>query len=150
MAQAPALEAGSAGGEAADARPEDRPAFTGLAAVFELRLAIRTTDLTTLEGADTPGKAAAVASKARRPDPSDPTVPACAAVCVYPNLIQAVRERLGDSGVKVAAVATGFPSGQYQTAIKVADVRAAVELGADEIEIASFLELKTVWHPMGQ
>jgi deoxyribose-phosphate aldolase len=105
------------------------------AKVWALLLAIRTTDLTTLEGADTPGKAAAVASKARRPDPSDPTVPACAAVCVYPNLIQTVRKRLGDSGVKVAAVATGFPSGQYPTAVKVADVRAAVELGADEIDM---------------
>ncbi len=105
------------------------------AKVWALLLAIRTTDLTTLEGADTPGKAAAVASKARRPDPSDPSVPSCAAVCVYPNLIPAVRERLGDSGVKVAAVATGFPSGQYPTAVKVADVRAAVELGADEIDM---------------
>ena len=105
------------------------------AKVWALLLAIRTTDLTTLEGADTPGKAAAVASKARRPDPSDPSIPPCAAVCVYPNLIPAVRERLGDSGVKVAAVATGFPSGQYPTAVKVADVRAAVELGADEIDM---------------
>src|SRR5438094_911014 len=75
------------------------------AKVWALLLAIRATDLTTLEGADTPGKAAAVASKARRPDPSDPSIPSCAAVCVYPNLIPAVRERLGDSGGKVAAVA---------------------------------------------
>src|SRR4051795_3193824 len=81
------------------------------AKVWALLLAIRTTDLTTLEGADTPGKAAAVASKARRPDPSDRTVPSCAAVCVYPNLIPAVRERLGDSGVEVGGVATGVPAG---------------------------------------
>src|SRR5439155_26269500 len=92
-------------------------------------------DLTTLEGADTPGKAAAVASKARRPDPGDPSVPPVAAVCVYPNLVPAVRERLAGSGVKVAAVATGFPSGQYPTAVKVADVRAAVEMGADEVDM---------------
>src|SRR5438034_1138888 len=105
------------------------------AKVWALLLAIRTTDLTTLEGADTPGKASAVASKARRPDPSDPSVPPVAAVCVYPNLVPAVRERLAGSGVKVAAVATGFPSGQYPTAIKVADVRATVELGADEIDM---------------
>ncbi len=106
------------------------------AKVWALQLAIRTTDLTTLEGADTPGKAAAIASKALRPDPSDPSVPAVAAVCVYPNLVPAVRERLGDSsGVKIAAVATGFPSGQYPTALKVADVRAAIELGADEIDM---------------
>jgi len=62
--------------------------------VWALQLAIRTTDLTTLEGSDTPGKAAAVASKARRPDPSDPSIPPVAAVCVYPNLVPAVRERL--------------------------------------------------------
>ena len=105
------------------------------AKVFALHLAIRTTDLTTLEGADTPGKVAALSSKALRPDPSDPSVPSCAAVCVYPNLIPAARERLAGSGVKVAAVATGFPSGQYPTAIKVADVRSAVELGADEIDM---------------
>src|SRR3954463_12575203 len=105
------------------------------AKVWALLLAIRTTDLTTLEGSDTPGKGAAIASKARRPDPSDPSVPPVAAVCVYPNLVPTVRERLAGSGVKVAAVATGFPSGQYPTAIKVADVRATVELGADEIDM---------------
>src|SRR6185503_3091982 len=105
------------------------------AKVWALLLAIRTTDLTTLEGADTPGKAAAIASKARRPDPADPSVPPVAAVCVYPNLVPAVRERLVGSDVKVAAVATGFPSGQYPTAVKVADVRATVELGADEIDM---------------
>ena len=105
------------------------------AKVWALQLAIRTTDLTTLEGADTPGKAAALASKALRPDPSDPSVPRVAAVCVYPNLVPAVRERVEGSGVKVAAVATGFPSGQYPTAVKVADVRATVELGADEIDM---------------
>ena len=103
--------------------------------VFALELAIRTTDLTTLEGADTPGKVAALSSKAIRPDPSDPGVPSCAAICVYPNLVPAARERLEGSGVKVAAVATGFPSGQYPTAIKVADVRSAVELGAQEIDM---------------
>ncbi len=105
------------------------------AKVWALQLAIRTTDLTTLEGADTPGKVAALASKALRPDPSDPTVPSVAAVCVYPNLVPAARERLEGTGVKVAAVATGFPSGQYPTPIKVADVRAAVELGAEEIDM---------------
>jgi deoxyribose-phosphate aldolase len=105
------------------------------AKLWALELAIRTTDLTTLEGSDTPGKAAALASKAIRPDPSDPTIPSVAAVCVYPNLVPAVRERVQGTGVKVAAVATGFPSGQYPTHIKVADVRSAVELGADEIDM---------------
>jgi deoxyribose-phosphate aldolase len=105
------------------------------AKVFALHLAIRVTDLTTLEGADTPGKVAALSSKAIRPDPSDPSIPSCAAICVYPNLVPTARERLAGTGVKVAAVATGFPSGQYPTAIKVADVRSAVELGADEIDM---------------
>jgi deoxyribose-phosphate aldolase len=105
------------------------------AKVWALQLAIRTTDLTTLEGSDTPGKVSALSSKAIRPDPSDPTIPSVAAVCVYPNLIPVARERLEGTGIKVAAVATGFPSGQYPTAIKVADVRSAVELGADEIDM---------------
>jgi deoxyribose-phosphate aldolase len=105
------------------------------AKVFALRLAIRTTDLTTLEGSDTPGKVSALASKARRPDPGDPSVPPVAALCMYPNLIPAARERLAGSSVAIAAVATGFPSGQYPISIKVADVRSAVELGADEIDM---------------
>jgi len=105
------------------------------AKVWALELAIRTTDLTTLEGSDTPGKVAALSSKAIRPDPSDPTIPSVAAVCVYPNLIQTAKQRLRGTGIKVAAVATGFPSGQYPTPIKVADVRSAVELGADEIDM---------------
>ena len=105
------------------------------AKVFALRLAIRTTDLTTLEGSDTPGKVSALASKALRPDPSDPSVPPVAALCVYPNLIPAARERLAGSTVAIAAVATGFPSGQYPLSVKLADVRSAVELGADEIDM---------------
>jgi deoxyribose-phosphate aldolase len=105
------------------------------AKLWALELAIRTTDLTTLEGADTPGKVAALSSKAIRPDPSDPTVPSVAAVCVYPNLVPTAKQRLRGTGINVAAVATGFPSGQYPTEIKVADVRSAVELGADEIDM---------------
>jgi deoxyribose-phosphate aldolase len=103
--------------------------------LFALDLAIRMIDLTTLEGADTPGKVAALCSKAMRPDPVDPTVPPVAAVCVYPNLVPVAKEKLGDSGVKVAAVATGFPSGQFPIELKLADVRSAVELGADEIDM---------------
>jgi len=105
------------------------------AKVFALELAIRTTDLTTLEGADTPGKVAALCSKAVRPDPTDPSIPSCAAICVYPNLVPTARDRLQGTGVRVAAVATGFPSGQYPTSIKVADVRSAIELGADEVDM---------------
>ncbi|HEY3921710.1 MAG TPA: hypothetical protein VGL76_06300, partial [Gaiellaceae bacterium] len=80
--------------------------------VWALELAIRCCDLTTLEGQDTPGKIAALCSKAIRPDPSDPGVPSVAAVCVYPNLVSVAVDRLLGSGVKVASVATAFPSGQ--------------------------------------
>ena len=66
-------------------------------------------DLTTLEGADTPGKVRALCAKARRPDPADPTAPQVAAVCVYPDLVAVASQALAGSGVKVASVATGFP-----------------------------------------
>ena len=100
-----------------------------------LELAVRMMDLTTLEGADTPGKVAALSSKALRPDPVDRSVPPVAAVCVYPNLVPTAKQRLAGSTVKVASVATEFPSGQAPTDIKLADVRAAVEFGADEIDM---------------
>jgi deoxyribose-phosphate aldolase len=102
---------------------------------FALDLAIRMVDLTTLEGQDTPGKVRALASKAIRPDPADPTCPSAAAVCVYPDMVTAAREVLGDSGVKVAAVATAFPSGRAALDIKLADTRDAVEAGADEVDM---------------
>ena len=98
-------------------------------------LAIRMVDLTTLEGQDTPGKVRALASKAMRPDPTDPTCPATAAVCVYPDLVGVAKETLGDSGVNVAAVATAFPSGRAALDIKLADTADAVEAGADEIDM---------------
>jgi deoxyribose-phosphate aldolase len=103
--------------------------------LWALETAVRMMDLTTLEGADTPGKVAALASKAVRPDPVDRTVPSVAAVCVYPNLIQVAKERVGDSGVKIAAVSTYFPSGQAPLDVKLRDVHDAVELGADEIDM---------------
>jgi deoxyribose-phosphate aldolase len=105
------------------------------AKLFALELAVRMTDLTTLEGADTPGKVAAIASKAVRPDPADPTIPSVAAVCVYPNLVPTALEKVKGSSVKVASVATAFPSGQSPTDIKVEDARRAAELGADEIDM---------------
>jgi deoxyribose-phosphate aldolase len=105
------------------------------AKVWALETAVRMMDLTTLEGADTPGKVAALCSKAVRPDPVDRTVPSVAAVCIYPNLVPVAKEKVAGSGVKIAAVATGFPSGQYPTEIKIADVRATAELGADEIDM---------------
>jgi deoxyribose-phosphate aldolase len=100
-----------------------------------LDLAIRMMDLTTLEGQDTPGKIAALSSKARRPDPVDETVPAVAALCVYPNRVEDAKRHLVGSGVKVASVATAFPSGQSPIKLKVAEVREVVELGADEVDM---------------
>lgn len=102
---------------------------------YALDLAIRMVDLTTLEGQDTPGKVRALSAKAIRPDPSDPTCPSTAAVCVYPDMVGIAKETLGTSGVHVAAVATAFPSGRAALDIKLADVRDAVEAGADEIDM---------------
>ena len=102
---------------------------------YALDLAIRMVDLTTLEGQDTPGKVRALAAKAHRPDPADPTCPPAAAVCVYPDLVATAREVLGDSRVQVAAVATAFPSGRAALDVKLADTRGAVQAGADEIDM---------------
>src|SRR4051794_33563140 len=96
-------------------------------------------DLTTLEGADTPGKVRALSTKAMHPDPADPTCPSTAAVCVYPDMVPFAKETLshagGTSGVHIAAVATAFPSGRAALDIKLADVQDAVEAGADEIDM---------------
>jgi deoxyribose-phosphate aldolase len=105
------------------------------AKVAALRLAMAVTDLTTLEGADTVGKVEALCAKARRPDPADPTVPPVAAVCVYPRLAATAKRALAGSGVKVASVATAFPSGQSSLAVRLADVTDAVEAGADEVDM---------------
>nr|WP_311252017.1 deoxyribose-phosphate aldolase [Nocardioides sp. AE5] len=105
------------------------------AKAYALDLAIRMVDLTTLEGADTPGKVRALANKAMRPDPADPSCPQTAAVCVYPDMVGVAKETLGDSGVHVAAVATAFPSGRAALDIKLADTRDAIEAGADEIDM---------------
>jgi deoxyribose-phosphate aldolase len=103
--------------------------------LFALDLAVRMIDLTTLEGADTPGKVSALSSKAIRPDPSDLSIPSVAAVCVYPNLVPTAVERTRGTSVKVASVATSFPSGQAPTHVKVAEVRDVVEMGADEVDM---------------
>jgi deoxyribose-phosphate aldolase len=97
---------------------------------------IRMIDLTTLEGADTPGKVQSLVAKALTPDASDLTTPRVAAVCVYGDMVQYARAALGtDSGVNVAAVATAFPSGRAALPIKLADTRDAVAAGADEIDM---------------
>ncbi|HEV2089186.1 MAG TPA: deoxyribose-phosphate aldolase [Cryptosporangiaceae bacterium] len=105
------------------------------AKAYALDLAIRMIDLTTLEGADTPGKIRTLGAKARRPDPSDPTCPAVAALCVYGDMVPVAVQAVRGSGVKVAAVATAFPSGRASLAVKLADTRDAVAAGADEIDM---------------
>ncbi|OLT33805.1 deoxyribose-phosphate aldolase [Actinomadura sp. CNU-125] len=98
-------------------------------------LAISMVDLTTLEGADTPGKVRALCAKAARPDPDDPGVPRVAAVCVYSDLVDVAVRALDGTGVGVASVATSFPSGRAPLEAKLADTRAAVAAGAAEIDM---------------
>jgi deoxyribose-phosphate aldolase len=105
------------------------------AKAWALDRAISMVDLTTLEGADTPGKVRALCAKGRRPDPSDPSVPPVAAICVYPDLVAVAVGALAGSGVHVAAVATAFPSGRAALDVKLADTRDAVAAGADEIDM---------------
>ena len=100
-----------------------------------LDLAIRCVDLTTLEGADTPGKVRALASKAVRPDPLDPSVPPVAAVCVYPTLVRVAAGAVAGTGVRVASVAGAFPSGLSALDLRLTEIRRAVADGADEIDI---------------
>jgi deoxyribose-phosphate aldolase len=100
-----------------------------------LRMAISMMDLTTLEGMDTPGKVIQMSSKAVRPDPTDPSIPSVAAVCVYPAMVPYARQAVEGTGVKVASVATYFPSGQVDIGLKVEETRQVVEAGADEIDM---------------
>ena len=100
-----------------------------------LKTVVSMMDLTTLEGKDTPGKVAFLCRKAVQPIEARFGVPSCAAVCVYPNLVRAAKKFTAGSTVKVAAVATAFPSGAMPLRVKLADVRMAVEFGADEIDM---------------
>ena len=103
--------------------------------VWALRLAISMCDLTTLEGRDTPGKIRQLAAKAIRPHPGNPDIPSVAALCCYPDLVTVAKKALAGSGVKVAAVATAFPSGRSWTDLKIDETRQAVAAGADEIDM---------------
>jgi deoxyribose-phosphate aldolase len=100
-----------------------------------LKLAAAMMDLTTLEGKDTPGKIAYLCGKALQPADPRYGVPPCAAVCVYPNMVRCARRFLAGSPVRVAAVATGFPSGQYPLRTKLEETRRAAGEGADEIDM---------------
>ncbi|MCH8979073.1 MAG: deoxyribose-phosphate aldolase [Armatimonadetes bacterium] len=100
-----------------------------------LKMVVAMTDLTTLEGKDSPGKVRQMCAKAVRPNPRDPSVPSVAAVCVYPNLVPTAVKALEGSDVKVASVATSFPSGQIPIDKRLEEVRSAVDAGADEIDM---------------
>jgi deoxyribose-phosphate aldolase len=105
-----------------------------------LLLAMSMIDLTTLEGKDSPEKVRSLCRKAVRPCDNDESelgfrIPSVAAVCVYPALVAVAKEELAGSGVKVASVATGFPSGQYPLSVRIDDTRRAVDAGADEIDM---------------
>lgn len=103
--------------------------------LWALDLALRCCDLTTLEGTDSPGKIRQLASKAKRPHPSDPSIPHVAALCVYPRLVTVAVEALRASGVKVASVATAFPSGQSSLDLRIEEIKGAVADGAEEVDI---------------
>ncbi|MBQ0987344.1 deoxyribose-phosphate aldolase [Streptomyces sp. F63] len=108
------------------------------AKAYAIDLAISMIDLTTLEGADTPGKVRALCAKGARPDPLDRTVPRVAAICVYPDMAGTAKAALRDAGapeISVASVATAFPAGRAALPVKLADTRDAVAAGADEIDM---------------
>ena len=109
-----------------------------------LKMAVAMMDLTTLEGADSKGKVVHLCRKARQPMLANYDCPPCAAVCVYPNQVAHAVKELRGSGIPVASVATGFPSGQYPLKLRLADVKDAVNSGAAEIDMVisrgTFLE----------
>lgn len=100
-----------------------------------LKMILNMIDLTTLEGADTKGKVKQLCNKAMHLHAATPDLPTVAAVCVYPNFVGLAKQQLGDSGIKVAAVATAFPAGQSSREVKIADTKLAVNAGADEVDM---------------
>ncbi len=133
--------------EVAAARPVDEVGIAQRAASFTTRsikgdakrwgldMVVRMTDLTTLEGQDTPGKVRALCRKGLRPDPGNPEVPSVGAICVYPTFVRVAAEELAGSDVGIASVATGFPSGQVPLQVKLDDTAFAVAEGATEIDM---------------
>lgn len=100
-----------------------------------LKMILNMIDLTTLEGKDTEGKVKQMCFKAKHLHDSYPGLPTVAAVCVYPSMVKTAKTAVEGSGVKVASVATAFPSGQAPMDIKLADTKFAVDNGADEIDM---------------
>jgi deoxyribose-phosphate aldolase len=97
--------------------------------------ALSMVDLTSLEGADTPGKVRQLCRKGLLPDPSDQTLPHVAAICVYPSMVATAHEVLQGTGVELASVATAFPSGQLPLDLRIEEVKACVADGATEIDM---------------
>src|SRR5687768_7589341 len=100
-----------------------------------LKLVLNMIDLTTLEGKDTEGKVKQLCYKAIHPHDAVPGLPTVAAICVYPSMVKVAKKALGDSGEKVASVATAFPSGQAPKEVKSCDTHYAVADGADVVEV---------------
>lgn len=100
-----------------------------------LKMALGMVDLTTLEGMDTEGKVIQLCQKAKKPHAALPDLPTVAAVCVYPSMVSVAKKQLQGSGIRVASVATGFPSGMTTAEAKLEETRRAVEAGADEIDM---------------
>jgi len=103
--------------------------------LWALKTAISMLDLTTLEGKDSKDKVFAMCQKAKRPMPGDDSIPHVAAVCVYPRLVKYAKKALSNSGVKVASVASAFPSGQYSLKLKIEDVKKCITDGAEEVDM---------------
>lgn len=103
--------------------------------VAGLKLILSMIDLTTLEGKDTGGKVKQLCYKARHLHDAYEGLPTVAAVCVYPSMVKTAKQAVGDSGIKIASVATAFPSGQTSTEVKIEDTKFAVDSGADEVDM---------------
>lgn len=112
-----------------------RRSIKNQAKVAGLKMAIGMMDLTTLEGKDSAGKVAAMCRKAIRPQENNPEIPSVAAVCVYPNMVPVAKKAVAGSRVKVASVATAFPSGLAPLAVKLDEVKRVVDMGADEVDM---------------
>lgn len=100
-----------------------------------LKLVLSMIDLTTLEGKDTPGKVRQLCYKARHLLDSYEGLPAVAAVCVYPSMVKVAKKAVEGSSIKIASVATAFPSGQAAMDVKIRDTKYAVNEGADEVDM---------------
>ncbi|MBC7850630.1 MAG: deoxyribose-phosphate aldolase [Chitinophagaceae bacterium] len=103
--------------------------------VTGLKLVLNMIDLTTLEGKDTPGKVTQLCYKARHPHDALPGLPTVAAICVYPSMVRTAKKALEGSAIKVASVASAFPSGQAPRDVKIRDTKYAVSEGADEVDM---------------